>query len=213
MNSASGLALPVMPVSGAWKHAATSGYPGRILRLTPRGVVSPAGYARTRFNPGNARTPGFELLYLALDQNTALLEKQAQFGSPYAQPITYIPAPRMSRTVVIDVAVDLQNVIDLTDINAHASLSTTAQELTGDWMGYQVRGLATRSSVLSAPVGEAPTQILGWELFQEPGVEGIRVISAKDATTCCLVVFTHKLSRPGSLAWDDPTTKQRESYP
>lgn len=213
MNSASGLGLPVIPVSGTWNHAATSGYPGRILRVTPRGVASAAGYARTRFNPGNARTPGFELLYLALDQNTALLEKQAQFGSPYAQPVTYIPAPRMSRTVVIDVTVDLQNVIDLTDINAHAALSTTAQELTGDWMGYEVRGMVSRSPVLTAPVGEAPTQTLGWELLQEPGVEGLRVISAKDSTTCCLVIFTHKLSRPGSLVWDDPNTKQRESYP
>lgn len=213
MNSATGLSLPTIPVAGTWKHAATSGYPGRILRVTPRSVASAAGYVRTRFSPGAARTPGFELLYLALDQNTALLEKQAQFGSPYFLPVTYFPAPRMSRTVVIDVTVHLQNVIDLTDINAHATISTTAQELTGDWMGYEMRGMATRNPVLSAPAGEAPTQVLGWELFQEPGVEGMRVISAKDATTCCLVIFTHKLSRPGSLSWDDPNTQQRESYP
>lgn len=213
MNSASGLTLPVVPITGTWKHAATSGYPGRILRLTPRGVASPAGYARTRFNPGNARTPRFELLYLALDQNTALLEKQALFGSPYAQPVSYIPAPRMSRTVVIDVVVNLQHVVDLADTTAHAALASSAQELTGVWMGYEMRGMTLRNPALTAPVGEAPTQILGWELFQEPGVEGMRVISARDATTCCLVVFTHKLSRPGSLSWDDPNTRQRESYP
>jgi hypothetical protein len=202
----------VIPVGGAWKHAATTGYPGRILRLSPAGVASAAGYARTRFNPGSARAPGFELLYLALDQNTALLEKQAQFGSPYSQPVTYIPAPRMSKTVVVDVTVDLRNVVDLTNIAAHATLTTTAQELTGDWMGYEMRSMTTRKPVLTAPVGESPTQVLGWELFQEPGVEGMRVISAKEATTCCLVIFTHKLQRPGSLSWDDPNTKQRESY-
>ncbi len=213
MKSASGLALPAISVSGAWKHAATSGYPGRILRVTPRGVASAAGYARTRFNPGNARTFGFELLYLALDQNTALLEKQAQFGSPYSQPVTYIPAPRMSKTVVVDVSVDLRNVVDLTDIAVHTTLATTAQELTGDWMGYELRGMAARHPILTAPAGEAPTQTLGWELVQEPTVEGMRVISAKDATTCCLVVFTHKLQRPGSLVWNDPNTNRRESYP
>jgi hypothetical protein len=159
------------------------------------------------------RGPGFELLYLALDQNTALLEKQAQFGSPYSQPVSYIAAPRMSRMIVIDVGVDLQNVIDLANITAHTTLATTAQELTGDWIGYEMRSMTIRNPVLAAPVGEAPTQVLGWELFQEPGVEGMRVISAKDATTCCLMVFTHKLQRPGSLVWDDPNTSRRESYP
>lgn len=166
-----------------------------------------AGYARARFNPGNTRTPGFELLYLVLDQNTALLEKQAQCGSPYAQPVTYYSCSQD------EVVVHLQNVIDLADINAHAALATTAQELTGDWMGHEVRGMATRKPVLTAPAGEAPTQILGWETFQEPGVEGVRVISARDASTCCLVVFTHKLQRPARLAWNDPNTNRRESYP
>lgn len=80
-------------------------------------------------------------------------------------------------------------------------------------MGYEVRGMTARKPVLTTPVGIAPTQTLGWELFHEPDIEGMRVISAKDAATCCLVIFTHKLTRPGSLMWDDPNTHKRERYP
>ncbi|MFT4039181.1 MAG: RES family NAD+ phosphorylase [Thermomicrobiales bacterium] len=213
MNSAQGLQLPRSAVRGVWKHAATTGYPGRILRVTPPGLTAGAANARTRFNPGNARPPVFELLYLALDPDTALLEKQAQFGNPYTQPVSFTPAPRMNRTVVVDVHVNLQHVVDLADTSAHTALATTAQELTGDWMGYEVRDMTVRQPVLTAPVGIAPTQTLGWELFHEPDIEGMRVISARDATSCCLVIFTHKLTRPGSLIWDDRNSGQVESYP
>ena len=76
----------------------------------------------------------------------------------------------------------------------------------GDSAGLQQRSLPGPLVTLRSPVGIAPTQTLGWELSSEPGIEGIKAFSAKAPTTCCLVIFTHKLQRPSSLAWGDPNT-------
>lgn len=205
MKSAVGVALSEIAITGTWKHAATTGRPGWILRLTSNGDV------RSRFNPGNH--PEMRTLYLAFDESTARFEKRAVFGDPLGPPSAFIPGPTFPTTAVIDVAVDLRSVVDLTDVAAHGFLETSAQELTGDWMGYEERGRTGPSVVLSAPTGVAPTQLLGLELFDRPEIEGITYISAKVPVTCCLVVFTHKLNRPGCLSWDDPNTGKRESYP
>lgn len=117
----------------------------------------------------------------------------------------------MKRTKIVDIAIDLRGVVDLTDLGVHRLLATTAQEITGDWQGYEQR--RRPGVVLNQPVGLAPTQILGRELFQASGIEGIKAISAKNPTTCCLIIFTEKLARPGSLTWDDPNTGNRERYP
>jgi hypothetical protein len=89
--------------------------------------------------------------------------------------------------------VTLSQVADLTDPAAQTQLQTTAQELTGDWDGYQVRGPATP---VSLPAGQAPTQELGHALFQA-NVEGFRSISAKVPCNRTLMVFPQRL-RPGS---------------
>jgi hypothetical protein len=213
MKSASGVPLPLISVTGTWQHAATIGKPGKALRMTTKGLTPAAEYVRARFNPGILRSPGIETLYLALGRDTALFEKRAQFGNPYGPTSQFIAGPRLNTTAVIDVDVNLRSVVDLTDLGNHHLLDTTAQELTGDWLGYELRGQAAPSVVLTAPTGAAPTQQLGWELFQMPNVEGIKYISALVSVTCCLVVFTHKLQRPSSLAWHDPNTGSRESYP
>lgn len=212
MKSAAGGHLPRIDVAGTWKHAATTGYQGWILRITASDLLAPASFSRTRFNPGDLVFPGMELLYLALDEQTALFEKRVQFGNPFGDPsLVLVNAARMASIVVVDVEVDLRHVVDLTDPTAHDLLGSSAQELTSDWDGYERRQAA--GSVLNQPTGLAPTQMLGWELFQEPNIEGIKTISAKVPTTCSLAIFTHKLTRPGSLAWDDPNTGQREHYP
>ncbi len=213
MKSAAGLALPTLGVSGTWQHAATIGKRGWALRITRPGFASPSGYASSRFNPGNLSAPGFETLYLALGRDVALREKRAVFGDPSGTPPELVAGSRLFTSKVIDVDVDLRSVVDLTDVTSHGLLGTSAQELTGDWEGYGQRASAGPSVVLNAPVGPAPTQDLGRELFGERGVEGVKYISAKVPVTCCLVVFTHKLQRPGSISWHDPNTGQRESYP
>lgn len=215
MRSAIGVPLPLMSVSGTWYHAATKGHPGRILRLTPRGSPSASGFEPTRFNPGNLRgvDPSFETLYLALDGKTALFETRVQYGDPYGDPSALLVAPKITKTELVPVDVNLDEVLDLSDVSVHASLDTNAQELTGDWQGYIHRGSGGPGIVLNAPTGRAPTQNLAWELFHHTLIKGIISISAQVPTTCCLAVFTHKLQPPNRLSWSDSNTGRRETYP
>ena len=116
--------------------------------------------SRTRFNPGALLPPAqrFQILYFAEDPLTATFEFGAMLGNPFAPGGSVAhPAPAFA---MLNVQVTLSQVADLT---AQAQLQTTAQELTGDWDGYQVRGPATP---VSLPVGQAPTQELGHALFQ-----------------------------------------------
>jgi hypothetical protein len=87
---------------------------------------------------------------------------------------------------VLNVDVQLQTVADLTQESQQQLLETTAQELTGDWRGYQQRSPATS---VSQPVGVAPTQSLGAALFAVPGLEGFRTLSAKLPYYSNLVIF------------------------
>lgn len=217
MRSAIGLPLPLMSVTGKWYHAATRGHPGRILRLTPSGLTLALGpgNAPTRFNPGHVRGGGsnFETLYLALDGDTALFEKGVQYGDPFGDSRAWLVSERIRKTDLVPVDVHLDSVLDLSDVAMHGLLDTNAQELTGDWRGYSYRGSGKPGIVLKLPTGRAPTQNLAWELFHNTPVKGIINFSAQVPTTCCLVVFTHKLLTPNRLSWSDPNTGKRETYP
>lgn len=212
MRSAVDLTLPLIDVEGIWFHAYTTGRAGRALRGTPRGSLRPSGFPRTRFNPGDLVDPNFETLYLALDPETALFEKRAWLGNPYGGPSERLPSETFARTAVLTSEVSLRSVVDLTDPTVQTLLETTAQELTGDWAGYERRGAEDSAITVRRPIGMAPTQQLGWELFSKAGIQGIKTISAQVPTTCSIVVFTHKLP-PGSLTWHDPNTGRWESYP
>lgn len=215
MKSAIGAPYSTITITGTWYHAATRGHQGRILRLTSRGFKSASGYDPTRFNPGNAQgsSSSFETLYLAFDGKTALFEKRVQYGDPFGNPDALLVSPKISKTELVPVDVVLDSVLDLSDVGAHTILETNAQEITGDWQGYQRRGLGEPGIVLTAPTGPAPTQQLAWELFHNTSVKGIVSISAKDPTTKCLVIFMHKMQPPDTLSWADPNTGKREHYP
>jgi hypothetical protein len=97
----------------------------------------------------------------------------------------------------------LNRVCDLTDVTqAQLPLQTTAQELTGDWEGYQVRGPLTP---VRGPTGVAPTQHLGEALFRT-GMEGFRSISAKVPHVRTLMVFPQNMGLGTSLTYLDPRT-------
>jgi hypothetical protein len=164
----------------------------------------------SRFNIGSAASPQFEILYLAENHMVALFEVQALLGSPLSSG-GIVPHPRRAWTI-LNVAVNLQNVVDLTDPAAQGALNLnmSAQELTGDWRGYQLR--SSLSSV-KGPVGKAPTQELGEALYAVPGVEGFRSLSAKLSDQMALVVFPQKL-QPGSfIQFSDPATGKTHSIP
>jgi len=137
----------------------------------------------------------FEILYLAGDPVTALFEFAAVFGDPTSP----IPNPRISATV-LNVQVVLHAIYDLTDVaHARVPLDVTAQELTGDWRGYQTRG---PHRPIPLPVGHAPTQELGTHIFRS-GIEGFLAPSAKIPTDQNLVIFPQNLQSGSSVTYAD----------
>jgi hypothetical protein len=134
------------------------------------------------------------VLYLAEDHQVALFEVGALHGHPLPEGNgMLLPNPQQA-WLLLNVRVVLQKVADLTRVSEQTLLSTTAQELTGDWRGYQKR--QPHDSV-NQPVGTAPTQALGQALFAVRGLEGFRTISARRPSRRILVVFPEKLL-PGS---------------
>ena len=103
------------------------------------------------------------------------LEVGAIFGSP-SEPGGLIANPAGS-WLILNAEVRLTRVADLTDVGgSHVALSTTAQELTGDWRGYRQRSAQTS---VSSPCGVSPTQELGAALFSSGLFEGFLAVSAK----------------------------------
>ena len=150
----------------------------------------------------------YEILYFADDPIVAQFEIGAVLGS--LSPSGYLPHPRFSTFVTINVQVRLQSIIDLTDVSSvETLLGANAQELTGDWKGYQERDAKTP---VSAPQGIAPTQQLGEALFQER-VEGFVSLSAKIPTHKTLMVFPENLRSPSSLKFYDPSGALVHSVP
>jgi len=116
-----------------------------------------------------------------------------------------IANPRQPWTV-INVHVQLRDVADLSQVSQQSLLATTAQELTGDWYGYQQRSALTS---VSQPVGTAPTQALGAALFAVSGLEGFLSLSARLPYHKNLVVFPQKLQPGSQVEFHDPPTGQR----
>jgi hypothetical protein len=136
----------------------------------------------------------FDVLYLAENPVLALFEVEAMYGSPTV-PGGAIPNPACS-FVIINAHVQLSRVADLTDVaGSHAPLSTTAQELTGDWRGYHQRSAGTS---VPAPLGATPTQDLGAALYATGIFEGFLAISAKLPYQMVLGVFPAHVA-PGNF--------------
>jgi hypothetical protein len=155
----------------------------------------------SRFSPGPAANPPFEILYLCENGSIALEEVGAQFRHPVSGRIIANPVS----SLIVNVEVTLHRVIDLTDLSQQQSIDTTAQELTGDWRAY---GYRQASSSVPQPTGSAPTQLLGQALFSEPGLEGFFVMSAKLPDHRNLVVFPQKLVTGSELRFTNPVTGQ-----
>jgi hypothetical protein len=185
--------LPRTPENRTWFRAVDPGYSSTAL-----GSAHTKG-TRSRFNAGPllSSSAQFEILYFADDHLTALFEFRAMLGSPV--PGRAISNPAVS-ALVLNVQITLQEVFDLTHVAlAQVPLQTTAQELTGDWDGYQSRSMMTS---VTAPTGIAETQALGQALFRT-GIEGFRSISAKVPHSRTLVVFPTNLRRGSSITHTD----------
>ena len=157
---------------------------------------------------GAGASPQYEFLYLAENHLIALFEVQALLGSPLSSG-GIVPHPRRAWTI-LNVNVNLHDVVDLTDPASQLTLATSAQELRGDWRGYQLRG---PSSSVPLPVGPAPTQELGAALYAVPGLEGFCTLSAKLPDQMALVIFPQKLHSGSTIQFIDPGTGQPHIIP
>jgi hypothetical protein len=132
MNLAALAGLPSRSIEGVWYRA-----------IDPQHLPAALSYSHTRrfasrYYEGPTAKTLFDIVYLAENPLVALFEVEALFGSPLtAGGVTANPARSW---VIINAQVRLTKVADLTDVSAsHSPLSTTAQELTGDWKGYRQR--------------------------------------------------------------------------
>ncbi len=188
--------LRLIPENRVWyrainpKHSATA-----IGSTHTKGVAS-------RFSPGPNTLRPFEVLYFSENQHVALYEVEALLGSIHKG--LAIPNPTQA-WLAINVQVVLQKVADLTEATVEARLGTSAQELTGDWEGYDLRA---HSGSIPRPAGTAPTQHLGEALFSTPQIEGFRTISARIPTRMNLVVFPEKLMKGSQIVYTDHTGQQ-----
>jgi RES domain len=193
VNLAACAGLPRTPENRVWYRL-----------IDPAYLAVALGSAHTkktpaRFNPGPllAAPDQFATLSLADDPIPAQFEAGAVLGSYKAG--HHVPHPRLT-FVSLNVNVVLREVVDLTEVSVQTVLGTNAQELTGDWEGYQIRN---RRTPVSEPTGIAPTQDLGRALLAT-GIEGFRAISAKMSHHKTLVVFTDNLRTGSSLTFSGP---------
>lgn len=199
MNLANVSLLATAPLTGTWYRAIQPQHWATSLKTSHSKSVS------TRFNLGATASPQFSVLYLAENPVLALFEAQAVFGSTVSPP-GIIPHPLRS-FVIINVRVQLDQVVDLSDPANQTLLGTTAQELTGDWRGYHLRSSAT---TVSGPLAPAPTQELGAALRAQPGLEGFLAVSAKLPVHQNLVVFPDNFGPRSFVEFENTATGVRQ---
>jgi hypothetical protein len=153
---------------------------------------------RSRFSAGPDANPRFEILYLTETPIVAQFEIGALAGDPLVVG-GILTAP--GSFAIVHVEVVLQRVADLTLVSWQDLIETTVQELTGDWRGYHDR--TTGRAPVREPVGTAPTQDLGQALFEVPGIEGFRTVSAKMPYHPNLVIFPEKMFKGSRLVFRD----------
>ena len=184
--------LTCTPETGIWFRAV------RLVHLNTPINTAHTKTTPSRFSPGPNASPPFEILYLTETPQVAQFEIGALAGDPLAVG-GILNAP--GSFAVVRVKVILQRIVDLTLVSQQSLIETTAQELTGDWRGYEHRKAITAS--ILEPVGTAPTQDLGEALFGVPGLEGFRTISAKLPYHRNLVMFPEKMFKGSRLEFRD----------
>ena len=185
MNAANVTRLARAPHTGTWYRALAPRFVSTAIVATHSKTIS------SRYSPANRASPGFEVLYLAENHLVAMFEAQALFGSPLS-PGGVVPHPTAS-LVTLAIQVQLTAVVDVSNPTQADLLDTNAQELTGDWRGYQQRNPATS---VPGPTGKAPTQDFGEQLFALcPDVQGLLTLSAWLPYHRVLAVFPQRLNK------------------
>jgi RES domain-containing protein len=183
VNLAACRALRRRPLSGTWYRALEL----QFLK-TPLSTKHTKKYAG-RYTPGSRVRKPFSVLYLCENQVLTLREVEAIYGA--LDPGRIVPDPHRA-WAVINVAVELQAVVDLTDPAQLKLLDVSVAELTGVWDWYNRKNLL------------APTQQLGLALFNVPQIEGFLSPSAKSPDEKNLNVFPANLRKGSHIRFRDP---------
>lgn len=146
-----------------------------------------------RFTPKG----GADALYLAGDPTLALLEVDAIYNVPHGPPVAIPANPK----ALFQVKVALSAVLDVADAGTQTALSTTVQELTGDWRYSSGTGQPT------------PTHVLGELAYASKRIEAILSLSAKDVAGRVLVVFPGRLSKASFVEVFDGTGTLKQRLP
>ncbi len=156
-----------------------------ILARYATTALSSIGSLRTG---GRYNMPGrFEALYLATSPLTALLEVEA-----LVQTVEGLRGIKGPPRILLSVDYRLQAVADLTELPTRQALGTTLAELRAPWRPLNAAGEV------------APTQVLGEVVHEHPGIEALRVPSAREPSTDNLVVFPDRLQGGSGLrVFDD----------
>jgi hypothetical protein len=127
----------------------------------------------------------------------AMFEARVLFGSP-STPGGVVPRPARLMVVLL-VTVDPEAVLNLTDDVEANVVSTTAQELTGDWRSYTDRTVMPGAGEAAPHSGAAPTQQLGAELFRLGAHQGAIGFSATLPEYKILAIFAGRLKGTSSF--------------
>lgn len=162
-----------------WYRAVPSGYARFPLAWQhTRGIKS-------RFKRTDASYP---VLYLSPDPFTALLEVRSLLGHPRSDRIMPVSG---AWPIVVPITVHLARIVDFRTPGERAIISTTVQELTGDWVDYDNRVAASPEIASNPP---APTQKLGEALYRHTSCQGFLTPSAKNPVRPNLVIFPDRVS-------------------
>jgi hypothetical protein len=183
MNLAEVALLSTRPETATWYRVAGTTW------LTSAIATRHTPATSSRFYDPYTASPQFPTLYLSDSNLVAMFEAQALFGS-LTTPGGPVPAPR-GNWAVLTVSVQLQAIVDLSQVASQAAIDISVQELTGDWPAYRLRSSATN---VVAPVGTAPTQMLGEAIHRDVRLlEGFATVSAKVPTNRNLIIFPDHL--------------------
>jgi RES domain-containing protein len=157
--------------------------------IRPRYLAAPLATLHTtltptRYNPARQTSRQFETLYLAEDHLLCLREVEAIYGFQSR----LVPNP-VGTWCILNVAIVLARVVDLTSQASLRLIGTSIQELTGQWRGY--------------PNSDAPTQLLAAALFGVGDVEGVLVPSARQIDGRILVIFPARLGPESAVEYTD----------
>ena len=172
-------------------------FAGSIYRfIGSQFLASPLSSAGSKLHGGRFNPPGaFEVLYTALDVETALAEREGI--------LLAAPGVRLARGVrtgaLLRIRCHLSRVLDLREERVRERLGLTLASLLGPWLPWNAT-----SSERGAPAAFAPSQRVGLAAYESRRFEAILSPSAKDVHGSCLAIFPDRLRRGSRLTIDDP---------